>query len=157
MRKSICASTATSPRPVGESATSSGRCITKTTPLRPGPPTAGRVRAVAWTMRWWTNSHPTRLGLLADGDRYADAGDVGHCHLERLVQQAECLAVPGGIRHPIVAARIVSLGKQAGRGMIGDLDAESAARVGAAVTGSWVFSHVILLAPPVVGGHKAQD
>jgi hypothetical protein len=47
--------------------------------------------------------------------------------------------------------------KQAGRGLIGDLDPEGPARIGATVTSSRVFGHVILSAAPVVGGHEAQD
>src|SRR5262245_15772563 len=49
------------------------------------------------------------------------------------------------------------MGKRAGRRLIGDLDPEGPARIGATVTSSRVFGHVKLSASPMVGGHEAQD
>src|SRR5262249_51706263 len=95
--------------------------------------------------------------LLANGDRHTDARDVGHGHLERLVQQAKRLEVPGCIRDRIVMAPVASVGKHTGRRLSGDLDPERPAWIGAAVLGSRVFGHIILAAASVVSGYKAQE
>src|SRR5215510_7368422 len=97
------------------------------------------------------------LTLLANGDRHTDARDVGHGHLERLVQQAKRLEVPGCIRDRIVTASVAGVGKHTGRRLSGDLDPESPARIGAAIPGSRVFGHVILAAASGVSSHKGQD
>jgi hypothetical protein len=63
----------------------------------------------------------------------------------------------GVFRDRIGAAPVAGVGKHAGRRPIGDLDPEGPARIGATVPGSGVLGHVILPAPPVVGGHETQD
>src|SRR5262245_22145148 len=103
------------------------------------------------------SEHYLDITTLANGDRHPDARDVGHGHLERLVQQAKRLEVPGCIRDRIVTAPVAGVGKHTGRRLSGDLDSESPAWIGAAVPGSRVFGHVILAAASVVSSHKAQE